>query len=122
MADYGHSLLLDLEDWDITLDQGGNISQASGDYALAQDVSNRIRLFTNDAYYNPEQGIPHFVLDLGVKPSEALVRSRYTEQALAVNGVSDAKVENIEVNFQQRELHGSINISTLNGGRADVNI
>ena len=56
---YGHSLLLDVE-WDIQLDASGNIAVTTGDYAVAQNVSNAVRLFTNDAYYDPDRGIPHF--------------------------------------------------------------
>ena len=46
---YGHSLLLDAE-WDIQLDASGNIAVTTGDYAVAQNVSNSVRLFTDDAY------------------------------------------------------------------------
>lgn len=120
MPDYGHSLSLDPDTWDLQLDQGGNIMQASGDYAVAQDVCNRIRLFTEDAYYDQDQGIPHFVIDLGRRASEALVRSRYREQALLVPGVTSATV--LDLSVEDRVLHGSVEITTANGGTADVAI
>lgn len=40
---YGHTLLLDA-DWDLQLDAAGNIMTSSGDYAVAQNVANAIRL------------------------------------------------------------------------------
>ena len=120
MPDYGHSLQLDIDTWDLTLDQGGDIAQCGGDYAVAQDVSNRIRIFTDDAYFDPEQGIPHFAIDLGVRASAALVRSRYQQQALLVPGVTSAQV--IDVDTENRELHGDVRITTANGGEADVSI
>ena len=51
MAELGHTLLLS-DDWDLMLDSGGNIRTATGAYGIAQNVANRVRLFTNDAYYN----------------------------------------------------------------------
>lgn len=118
MADYGHSLLLDANTWDLVLDQGGNISDCDGDYALAQDVANRIRLFTEDAYYQPDDGIPHFALDLGQRASESLIRARYREQALTVSGVTAATVTDLSV--ENRELTGTVEITTANGGTASV--
>lgn len=118
MADYGHSLLLDTDTWDITLNQGGSLATCTGDYALAQDVANRIRLFTDDAYYQPDDGIPHFVLDLGQKVSESLVRARYREQALTVSGVTSATISDLSVS--DRVMTGTIEITTENGGTADV--
>ena len=120
MATYGHSLLLDTDSWDLTLDQGGNIAQTTGDYAVAQDVSNRIRLFTNDAYFDADQGIPHFAIDLGQRASEALVRSRYREQALHVPGVAAATVTDLRVT--DRELHGTVRIQIQDGATADVTV
>ena len=49
MAELGHTLLLS-DDWDLMLDSGGNIRTATGAYGIAQNVANRVRLFTNDAY------------------------------------------------------------------------
>lgn len=118
MPDYGHSLMLDAGTWDLTLDEGGNVAQCTGDYAAAQEVSTRIRLFTDDAYYEPEQGIPHFAVDLGQRASEALVRSRYRGAALAVPGVTDATVSGISV--EDRTLHGTVEITLQDGVTADV--
>ena len=35
-----HTLLLDLDEWDLTLDGNGNPACATGDYAIAQNVAN----------------------------------------------------------------------------------
>lgn len=118
MADYGHSLMLDPNTWDLTLDQGGNVAQTSGDYAVAQDVANRIRLFTNDAYYSPEEGIPHFLIDLGHKVSESLIRSRYREAALTVPGVANAQIT--DINLSNRTLGGTVVLSLKNGEVLDL--
>ena len=93
---YGHSLLLD-SDWDIQLDASGNIAETSGDYAVAQNVSNAVRLFTDDAYYDPDRGIPHFAITLGRKPSMSVFRAVVRQAALGVDGVKAADVKGIQL-------------------------
>ena len=91
---YGHSLLLD-SDWDIQLDASGNIAETSGDYAVAQNVSNAVRLFTDDAYYDADRGIPHFALTLGRKPALSVFRAVVRQAALGVDGVRAAEVKDL---------------------------
>lgn len=91
---YGHSLLLD-SDWDIQLDASGNIAETSGDYAVAQNVSNAVRLFTDDAYYDTDRGIPHFALTLGRKPALSVFRAVVRQAALGVDGVRAAEVKDL---------------------------
>jgi hypothetical protein len=79
--------------WDIALDGAGNLATTSGRYCDAQNVANAVRLFTRDAYLRQRQGVPHFDLDLGVKPSLSEVRAVYRETALAVENIADATVE-----------------------------
>ena len=93
---YGHSLLLDAE-WDIQLDASGNIAVTTGDYAVAQNVSNAVRLFTNDAYYDPDRGIPHFAITLGRKPSMSVFRAVVRQAALGVDGVKAADVTDTQL-------------------------
>lgn len=113
----GHTLLLD-ENWDLTLDSGGNIATSSGPYAIAQNVANAVRLFTNDAWYDPERGVPHFLIDLGVTPDMSVVRSRIRRAALAVDGVTDANVEITSIT--DRVMGGTIALTTETGDIVDV--
>lgn len=121
MAEYGKSLTLDAQ-WDLTLDAGGGIATSSGDYALAQNVANACRLFTDDAFYNPERGIPHFLTDLGVRFNESVARAELQSAALSVQGVLEAKAQNLGVDIQagQREMTGDILIRTHTGGQFNV--
>ena len=91
---YGHTLTLDA-DWDLQLDAAGNIMTSSGDYAVAQNVANAVRLFTNDAYYDPDHGIPHFALTLGRKPALSVFRTVVRQAALGVDGVRAAEVKDL---------------------------
>ena len=50
MADTkGHTLMLDPDEWDLILDDGGQIVDTAGAYGIAQNVANAVRLFTDDA-------------------------------------------------------------------------
>ena len=114
----GHTLLLDTETWDLTLDSGGNIATAQDSYGIAQNVANAVRLFTRDAYYDPERGVPHFLIDLGVTPDMSVVRSRIRRAALTVDGVTDANVEITSIT--DRVMGGTIALTTETGDIVDV--
>ena len=114
----GHTLTLDPRLCDLTLDGNGDIAVSAGAYAVAQNVANAVRLFTNDAWYDPDRGIPHFALELGHKPGQSVLRSRLINAALGVEGVASAAVE--FTRFEERNLEGVITITTTTGDVADV--
>ena len=113
---YGHSLLLD-SDWDIQLDASGNIAETSGDYAVAQNVSNAVRLFTDDAYYDADRGIPHFALTLGRKPVMSVFRAVVRQAALGVDGVRAAEVKDLALSQKDAQSPdgSSVTPRTLTG-------
>lgn len=115
----GHSFKLCDDDWDLCVDSAGNIATCIEDEAIAQNVSNTIRLFTNDAWFEPERGIDHFNLDLGVRPLTNQVRARFIKAAVALPGVEAATVTDLTIS-EERELSGHIHVVTSNGGIADV--
>ncbi len=116
----GHSLKLN-EDWDLFIDEAGNIATCIEDEAIAQNVSNTLRLFTNDAWFEPERGIDHFNLDLGVKPLTNQVRARFIKAAVALPGVEAAAVTDLNID-KDRRLSGHVHVVTTNGGISDVDI
>lgn len=132
--DKGYTLFL-TEDWDLTLDGAGNIATAAREYAVAQNVANAVRLFTNDAYFAQNKGIPHMEIDLGQSPTVAMsIRTnRIKKAALSIGGVTDAHVTlemleplNSETDRQKeatkRTLGGDIILTLENGLRAQVQI
>lgn len=107
------------EKWDLTLNSVGDLEICKGSYATAQEVANQVRLFTNDAYYNTENGIPHFIIDLGQRPLESLVKSRIRDASLLVDNVADVNVKQVQV--VDRVLKGKIELTLKNKEVVNVN-
>ncbi len=100
--------------WDLTLDSSGRIALSRGAEATAQNVANEARLFTNDAYFIQDQGIPHFVIDLGQRLTSSVVRSYLHLAAIKVADVREIlniEVENLDA--ETRVLTGSIEFNTI---------
>lgn len=108
------------EHWDITLDGAGNLATTSGRYCDAQNVANAVRLFTRDAYIRQRQGVPHFDLDLGIKPALSEVRAVYRETALAVENIADATVDIVGLDTETRAMTGTITATSKNGDTVSV--
>lgn len=115
------TLTLDPDKWDLVLDSRGDIADSTGDYATAQDVANAIRLFTDEAYFDMQRGVPHYEIDLALRPSLSQVRARYRKAALGVTNVADASVSIYEIT-DERVMRGEVFLTTETGTRAEVSI
>lgn len=115
-----HSLLLAPDEWDLFVDPNGNIAECYAEYAVAQNASNACRLFTDDAYYDPDRGIPHFAIELKEQPSISILRARLKEACEGVEGVNTASVNN--VNIVDRQLSGQLCLLLNNGTVVDAYI
>lgn len=103
----GNTLYLTPDNWDITLDSSGRLQTSANAYAIAQNVANAVRLFTNEAFFAMDEGIPHFEIELGyTRPALSVLRARIRETALNVEGVLDATV-NLD-GVRDRKLTGEI--------------
>lgn len=111
--------LLLTKEWDITLDGVGAIKTTTGEYATAQNVSNEARLFTEDAYFIQDKGVPHFAIDLGVKSTNASVLRSYIRKAALrvadVNEILSVSVDDFDP--VTRCLSGTIVFNTKEGAR-----
>ena len=106
----GHTLYLTPDNWDITLDSSGRLQTSANAYAIAQNVANAVRLFTGEAFFAMDEGIPHFEIELGyTRPALSVLRARICEAALNVEGVLDAAV-NLD-GVQDRKLTGEIQLT-----------
>ena len=109
------------ENWDLCLDESGKICVSNDEYAIAQTAANKIRLFTNDAYFDRTKGIPHFNVELGktFTASQAVLTNRIRKAVLSVDGVTDARVE---LQKQDGRVIGGTVYITANGNKIAVEI
>lgn len=104
-----HTLQLE-DDWDLHVNDAGNLTQIVSAEGIAQNVANAFRLFTNDAYYFTEKGIPHFLIELKNTPKLNILRTRLKETALKIEGVKDCEINLMEVD-EDRALNGYAQIT-----------
>ena len=106
-----YTLFLNNE-WDITLNNDGKIKTATDAYAVAQNASNAVRLFKNDAYFNASKGIPHFDIELGhSRAAVPVIESQMKKAMLAV----------LEVD-KDRVAGGSAYITLQSGESAEISL
>ena len=63
------------DDWDLELDDNGDVQMLREAEAITQNVCNEGRLFTEDAYFRYDEGIPWFTDQLGQPLKEAVTAS-----------------------------------------------
>lgn len=84
--------------WDLDL-AGAGLAVKHGAEATAQAVANECRLFTNDAYFIQDRGIPYFSIALGAEYSQEVFRAYLRRAALLVDDVLkilDIEIEDID--------------------------
>lgn len=111
------------DSWDIFVDENGNIATSADAYAIAQNAANAVRLFTNDAYFNRQKGIPYFNVTLGHKPipARSTLTNRIRKAVLAVDGVTDAEIE-LEFDPATRTYGGDITITVTDGNTVRIEL
>lgn len=118
MSDYTLTLQ---DDWDLHVNDSGELDTDSGAQGIAQNVANAFRLFTKDAYFFTERGIPHFLIELDSHPKINILRSRLKKTALKVEGVKDCEI-NLMQTDEDRGLNGYAQITLMNGEQIKVTI
>lgn len=113
-----NTLLLDQAAWDIVIDSAGNIAMARPAYSLAQDVASAARLFINELWYAPGNGIPYFEEILGYLPPLSVITGYIERAALTVPGVTAAQC--IIESFVNREVTGQIQFIDETGAANNV--
>ena len=122
MAHTRKTLLLN-QRWDLTLDKGGRIAVAEGAYATAQAVANECRLFTDDACFETERGIPYYVIALGRKLSPSVLKARLRDAAYLVEDVDEVTgVELESLDTETRRVTGDIQFTSKEGEGASVEL
>ncbi len=111
--------LLLTRDWDVTLDQQGNLALASDPLSQAQDAASEIKLFRGELWYDTRQGIPYWQEILGKLPPVALMQAKFRAAALRVPGVVTATVSIDSV--ANREVVGQVVITNAQSQRVVFN-
>lgn len=106
------TLALD-KDWDIYTDDAGQIATLETDIAVAQNVSNAVRLFTGDACLNLTRGVPHFSSDVSTRPNVPFIASVLLRASSRVPEVEKASVK--IGTMDGRVIPGDIDIRTTSG-------
>ena len=102
--------------WDIRLDNAGRIALKTESAATAQNVANECRLFLADACFNQDEGVPHFVLQLGKAKVQSALADHLRVAAKAIPDVAEITgVELSEFDPQTRTLSGAIHFTTIGG-------
>lgn len=99
--------------WDLQLTPEGNILLTSGALAIAQNLANEIRLWTNDAYFQQANGIAWKEVQLAKKLDSSVLAQIIHEAGNCVSGVKSVdSVTVTAVDEESRTLHGEITITT----------
>ena len=111
------------QNWDIYVNDAGNIATVTDDYAIAQNIANAVRLFVGDAYFEKSKGIPYFESVLGEKyaTSQSVLINRWRQAALSVEGVTDCEPTPI-YDKDNRIVGGNIVATTINGTQVQVEV
>ena len=139
MAHTRKTLMLD-RNWDLCLEKGfvwrektvngatvrykaASLKLAEGAYATAQNVANECRLFTNDAYFDQDRGIPYYLIALGRKLSPSVLRARLRDAAYLVEDVEDVTDVVLEsLDTETRRVTGEIQFTSKEGENASVEL
>jgi hypothetical protein len=119
------TLKLDPQKWDLSLNRAGRIALLEGAQATAQNVANECRLFTQDAYFIQDQGIPHFITELGRSYgfSNTALRAFLRRAALKVDDVKEVlSIEITDFDPVSGKLAGDIQISAKEGDNGPLRI
>lgn len=108
------TMYLDPATWDLSVDASRRIALATDQYATAQTVANACRLWTGEAPFNADRGIPYETEILGKQPSPRLLSGWFETEAETVPGVQSA-VAVIQFNNSSRQLSGQIQCTLTDG-------
>lgn len=105
-------------DWDLQLDDMGNIALVDGGLQKAQDVATSCRVWKGEVLYDVERGVPYKEDIMGQKPNLSLLQADFETEAKRIEGIASVEVE-IE-SFNNRRLVPDIRITLDNGEKITV--
>lgn len=104
-------------DWDLTVDNLGNIAVVSDAHQIAQDVASVVRTATGDLYFDTTQGVPYQTQVWGQNFVPSLAKAYVEQAALSVPGVVRAKATLAVTN---RIMTGNVSVIDETGKSLNV--
>jgi hypothetical protein len=102
------TLILDTVNWDLLVDNNGNIAVATAPYQLAQDAATAIKLFQGELWWNASVGVPYWTQILAKSPPISLMKTKFVQAAESVPGVTSA--ECFISSISDRQVTGQVQI------------
>lgn len=93
------------DDWDIYIDDSGNIATKEKNERLAQDVASSVMVWKGECAFDVERGIEFNKME----EHRNTIETEINNQALLVDGVADSYVE--MTNFENRTLTPVIHVT-----------
>ena len=108
------TLALRNSDWDLTIDDYGNIATKTSNNQLAQDVASSVRVFKGEIPFDKNRGISYNTPD----EIRYTLRDDIKKQALLIDGIEEAVIsfERIE----NRKANVIIYVTNENGDKLTV--
>jgi len=109
-----------LDNWDLYVDEFGNIATLQDDDAIAQDCASAIKLFQGELYYDVNEGVPYWTQILGQDASVALMQAKFASAAETQPYVANAVC--VISSVQNRLVTGTVTITTTSGNVTAVTL
>lgn len=113
------TLYLDPDSWDLAADATRCIAFATGPYCAAQTVANASRLWSEEAPFNTDRGVPYETDILGKNPPTSQLNEWYKREALTVPNIESATPV-LQFDRNSRALTGQIQCTLTDGTTINV--
>ena len=102
--------------WDLTLDDSGNIAMVDDGLRIAQDVATACRVCKGECLLNTQRGIPYKEEIMGLQPNISLLQAYCSQEGKRIDGAEIITIQDIR--FENRVLKPDIRITTNTGEEA----
>lgn len=115
------SFELDVDAWDITLDDSGSIAITKNPYAVAQDVACACSTFLGEAWYDTTLGIPYYQRILGHWPGTQLINTKMAAEAKKLPYVQSAFCS-VSIGNGDRVASGVMTLTDTNNAESTIQL
>lgn len=100
-------------DWDLSLDEMGNIATVDNGLEIAQSVATSCRVWKGECLLNTTRGVPYKEEILGYEPNLSILQAYINQEGSRIEGVDTITLQ--DISFENRVLRPDIRITTLSG-------